>query len=247
MKRTVETQASLKVRPLASSFACVAALVLLSALGCDDGAGAQDGTEPPEPSRPAMRVGEPPEPSEPAMRVGEPLHASYTLLPLYAEAQSADMPVAIADAGDGAGVRVIDPIHECDDEAVADDCDDNTAPVLRDPLYVINGLLVPDLSDVRNGDQITVLVEFEDEQCNLACGSNSSSSETFTSAASAPSNIPCSTEESGMHLGLYVSLATVLGPNVSDKAPEGYRYQLRVSDRCGAPSEPVVVEFTVTF
>lgn len=146
-------------------------------------------------------------------------------------------------------------VAEYDDGDCPDpgDCQGNTAPSLGEPLFEINGWVYPDLSDVRNGDSVRILVPFQDAECNLACGTefrSFSSPRTWSEGAhSLPSNIPCNTEASDTYLGLFVDVPffTSDDPDTYLGRIDVYQYSGWVEDICGSRSGAIDFNFEVAF
>jgi hypothetical protein len=122
------------------------------------------------------------------------------------------------------------------EEACPSACDGNRAPALGHPVYVVGSVAV---DEVVLGDDVEVRVPFSDPDANLGCGwetwSFDSPPLSMNSTGSTCSNMPASSEESGVYL--VFDLGTIL---------EGdYSYAVRLSDGCGADSNRV--EETWTF
>jgi hypothetical protein len=135
-----------------------------------------------------------------------------------------------------------------------DRCGSNTSPVLGRPdFFVVNGVISPDLRNVRNGDQVQIVVAVEDTDCNLACGSIDTSHKSQQAdgvgSQSLPSNVPCSTKDTGVYLGIDVGIPSVTSsdPNAFAGRVDSYAFTARVSDFCGASSASITVSFDVHF
>jgi hypothetical protein len=118
------------------------------------------------------------------------------------------------------------------------ECQGNTAPVLAEPIFCINGE-VGALESIQSGDIVQVFIAFEDAECNLRCGTGYDSYQTpdyeSGGGGSLPTNLSCSTAEIGWHMGFYFDV----------NATGSYGWGLSVVDYCGAESSSVAGGFQV--
>lgn len=162
------------------------------------------------------------------------------------------LPVVVTQPDEARDPEALQP--EWDEaDCPAYECEGNTAPVMGEPVFRVNGAVVEAVDDVRNGDRVEILVPFEDEECNLACGTMSDGyTSTWGGSASAgslPSNIPCGTGASGAYLALGLDLPVWEHPDPEHAGVrvDHYEYEARLVDICGARSGLVRFEFDVRF
>lgn len=114
-------------------------------------------------------------------------------------------------------------------------CDTNQAPVLADPVYVVNGVIG---SEFGVGDHLVVRVPYTDPDCNAGCGTATNGYGVPEEAAftvwTVCSNMPCTSADSEVYLGF------VLGVLRSDF---DYYFHVRLADGCGDESNRVSGEF----
>ena len=126
---------------------------------------------------------------------------------------------------------------ECvQDECPPADCDGNEAPVLGEPIYVVNGYAS---NTFGIGDDLQVLIPFSDADCNVGCGAaRYGYYSPFSAMESEVGNGGChlcSTEESGIYAGFgFITL----------EAGEYDAYAV-ISDGCRADSNRVEINFTL--
>lgn len=117
------------------------------------------------------------------------------------------------------------------EESCPSDCDGNVAPVLSNPVMVVNGVISP---SVAIGDHLVIRVDYTDADCNIACGgvSHSLSGPDFgmDEGASLCSNQPCD-GETGFVIGVVEA--------------GDYSWSVRFEDACGAQSAKVSGAFTL--
>lgn len=118
---------------------------------------------------------------------------------------------------------------EYNEEDCLYECQANTSPVLGTPAYRVNGFAMQPQS-AQVGDVVEVLLDFEDAECNVRCGSwNASYStpeEAVGDSGSLPTNLPCETASSALYFGFHFEITE----------PGDYSWMLRIIDECGAES-----------
>jgi hypothetical protein len=113
-------------------------------------------------------------------------------------------------------------------------------------------MVFPDLSDLRNGDDLRVVVPFSDAECNLSCGNAGTNfigdSSDFAASERLPSNVPCATADDGIHLAAAVnpSFESTDDPSVYVGRIDHYEGTISFSDVCNDRSE-IALSFDVKF
>lgn len=124
-------------------------------------------------------------------------------------------------------------------------CEGNTPPRLGFPSFLVDGELVEELGRVPATSRIALLIPFEDDECNLACGattgvtnfSGQSHSNGGGGGEQLSPHLGCSSAETGLCFTLWMYTEAFLD------APEGAldwsEADLWVVDACGARSNEV--------
>jgi hypothetical protein len=122
-------------------------------------------------------------------------------------------------------------VCEYEEESCPTDCVGNVAPVLSNPVMLVNGFAT---EAVEIGDHVVIRVDYSDAECNIACGaayySLNGPDFALANGGSLCSNQPCD-GETGFVIG------TV-------EAGE-YSWSVRFEDVCGATSDFVTGSFTL--
>ena len=128
-----------------------------------------------------------------------------------------------------------------DDTGDDTDCTNNVAPELLDTAYVVNGSQATAPISIVAGDLFGIYFSYNDDDCNLPGGQfwfsdNGAAYEALSGTL--PDELGCSSAASGLSYG--VSLTT------DAMTPATYTYGVKWTDVCGAESNEMTGEYTIT-